>query len=91
MKNCLEKNKENRINDSNIKSCNIFNGINWEDVKKCKINIPIIPNLSGKEDDVQNFDENILSEKIEFKEYINGFDLQKIKYYNDKGYFNLNE
>jgi len=87
IKKCLEKNKENRINDDNIKDNKIFIYTKWNEIQNGEVFMTFIENT--KEDYIKNFDENILNEKIELNEYLNGFDLQKIKYYNDKKYFNF--
>ena len=89
IKSCLEKNKEKRINDDNIKNKKIFININWDEIENGELFPTLIQNISEKDDYIKNFDENLLNEKIESNEYLNGFDLQKIKYYNDNKYFNF--
>ena len=84
---CLEKKKENRINDDNIKNNKIFVNTKWDEIQNGEIFFTLIE--YKKDDFYKNFDENILNEKIELNEYLNGFDLQKIKFYNDKKYFNF--
>jgi hypothetical protein len=83
----LEKKKENRINDDNIKNNKIFVNTKWDEIQNGEIFFTLIE--YKKDDFYKNFDENILNEKIELNEYLNGFDLQKIKFYNDKKYFNF--
>ena len=85
----MEKNNEKIINDDNIKNNKIFININWDEIENGELFPTLIQNISEKDDYIKNFDENLLNEKIESNEYLNGFDLQKIKYYNDNKYFNF--
>ena len=52
---------------------------------KSQINV----NFSNKNDDVSNFDQDIVNEDIVFDNYIEGDDLIKIKNAKEKGLFNF--
>ena len=85
----MEFEPEKRLGDYGIKSHHFFEGIKWEEFEFCLKESPIIPNVSDKPDDLQNFDQEILNEEISFDNYIDGFTLEKIKSAKEKGLFNF--
>ena len=85
----MEFEPEKRLGDYGIKSHHFFEGIKWEEFEFCLKESPIIPNVSDKPDDLQNFDQEFLNEEISFDNYIDGFTLEKIKSAKEKGLFNF--
>ncbi len=53
----MEFEPEKRLGDYEIKSHHFFEGIKWEEFEFCLKESPIIPNVSDKPDDLQNFDQ----------------------------------
>ena len=87
--NLLKFESENRIGDKGIKHHPFFEGVNWDKYEFCLCESPIKTNFTYKNDDVSNFDQDIVNEDIVFDNFIQGEDLVKIKSAQEKGIFNF--
>lgn len=86
----LDKNCEQRLgfkdDGEEIKRHPIFQNINFGDIEKKNFTPPFIPRIFG-ENDCGNFDEELTTEEIDMNEYIDGYNLEKIKHGNNQGLF----
>lgn len=86
----LQKNCELRLgykeDGEEIKRHPVFKDIRFEDIEKENIEPPIKPEIFGK-NDCGNFDEELIEEEIEMNQYIDGYNLERIKHGNSQGIF----
>ena len=87
--NLTKFNSDSRIGDKDILNHPFFEGISWNIIVSCSSKSQINVNFSNKNDDVSNFDQDIVNEDIVFDNYIEGDDLIKIKNAQEKGLFNF--